>query len=79
MGRAKILWSSTRAIDVVMTGNTIHYKIPLYIEKQFLGEVKDVSIKDGFLLVNYSATPEAKGYKDCPIVFEMIETELSFK
>jgi len=79
MGRAKILWSSTRSIDVVMTGSTIHYRIPLLTEKQYMGEIKDVSIKDGVLLVNYSATPEAKGYTDSPIVFELIETEITFK
>ena len=62
-----------------MTGVTIQYKIPLYDEKQYIGEFKDCMVKDGILIVNYSSTPEAKEFTKPPIIFEKVEREISFQ
>ena len=79
MGRAKILWTFTRNIEATMTGITIQYKIPIHDEKQYLGEFKDATIKDGMLIVNYSATQDAKQFTKPPIVFEKVEREITFE
>jgi len=79
MGRARILWSATRPIDVTMTAVTLQYRIPLCDDRKYLGELKDCTIKDGYIILNYSATPEAKGYTEPAITIQQVETEISFQ
>ena len=78
MGRAKILSSFSRNIEGTMTGVTVQYKIILGEEAQYLGEFKDATVKDGVLIVNYSATQEAKKFTRPPVVFERVEREITF-
>lgn len=78
MGRAKILWTSPRSIMVTATGVTIQYRIPVCEEKGFMGEFKEAIVKDGVLIVNYSATDDVKGIKEPPIIFEKIDKIISF-
>jgi len=78
MGRARILWIHSRSIDVTMTGVSIQYKIPLYEDRGFINELQSATVKDGMLIVNYSAMPEAKSFCKPPVIFEKVETTISF-
>lgn len=62
-----------------MTAVTLQYRIPLYDDKKYMGELKDCTVKDGYIILNYSATPEAKGYSEPAIVIQQVETEISFQ
>ena len=79
MGRAKILSSFSRNLEGSLTAVTVQYKIILGDEAQYLGEFKVATVKDGVLIVNYSATAEAKKFTRPPVVFERIEREISFE
>ena len=79
MGRSRVLLTHSRNIDVSMSAVTILYKIPLYSERGFIGEFKTAIVKDGYLVIAYEATKEAKGYIKPPIVFEKTEREVTFE
>ena len=61
-----------------MSGATITYKIPLYSERPFIGEFKSVYTKDGYLVVSFEATNEAKEFVKPPIVFQQTAIEIRF-
>lgn len=71
--------SHTRSIDMTMSGATINYKIPLYGERPFIGEFKNITVKDGYIHVSFEASVEAKEYIKPPVVFQQISTEMEFK
>ena len=78
MGRAPIRFVHTRSIDVTMTGVSIQYTIPLYDDRACISELQSATVKDGMLIVNYSATQEAKKFTRPPVVFERVEREITF-
>lgn len=61
-----------------MSGVTIIYKIPLYSERPFIGEFKSVYTKDGYLVVSFEATNEAKEFVKPPVIFQQVSTEITF-
>jgi len=79
MGRAKVVMTHIRSVEMAMSAVTITYKIPLYGERAYIGEFKSICVKDGNLVVSYGATEEAKEYIKPPITFEQISTDIEFK
>ena len=78
MGRAKIILSQVRAIEMSMSAVSIQYIIPLHSESSHLGELRSINTKDGKLIVTYESLPSAKEATGNPIVFEKVEREIRF-
>jgi hypothetical protein len=53
--RLKHVLSHNRNIDMIMTTKTIKYSIPLYSEKDYMGEFLSAKVKDGELCVTYKS------------------------
>jgi hypothetical protein len=53
MGRAKILWTHTRDIEVEVSKALIKYRIPVYNEKTDIGNFVKAEKKDGMLNIYY--------------------------
>lgn len=53
--RLKHLFSHNRNIDMTMTTGNIKYCIPLYGDKDHIGQFVSAKIKDGFLTVTFKS------------------------
>jgi hypothetical protein len=62
-----------------MTGVSLQYKIPLYEDRPFIGELQSAAIKDGMLLINCSVSKEAKEFSKPSVVFEEKEIVMNFE
>lgn len=58
MGRLKTIGSHVRNINMTMTAKTIKYEIPIYSEKERLGDIGKIEIKNGYVIVTFNVNDE---------------------
>jgi hypothetical protein len=67
MGRLKTIGSHVRNINMTMTAKTIKYEITIYSEKERLGDIGKIEIKNGYVIVTFNTNDEPVAVAPIPL------------
>jgi len=70
MGRAKVIMSHCRNINMEMTQKFIRYRIPIYSEKESLGKIISTEVKDGEIVIMYENKGDVKPVSNIKFIDE---------